>query len=84
MSVRTLFSTAPVRGWRGAARNAAEPSGREDRSTVAPGGDNATVRSLIDNSPLPNALKRELPQVIAARVLALLAHVAESDGKFGK
>jgi hypothetical protein len=67
----------------GAARNAAEPSGREDRPTVAPGGDNATVQSLIQHSPLPTALKRELPQVIARRVLALLAHVALVLGLLG-
>ncbi len=67
----------------GAARNPAEPSGREDRPTVAPGGDNATVQTLIKHSPLPNSLKHELPQVIAQRVLAVLAHVALVLGLLG-
>jgi hypothetical protein len=67
----------------GAARNPAEPSGREDRPTVAPGGNNATVQTLIKHSPLPNSLKRELPQVIAQRVLAVLAHVALVLGLLG-
>jgi hypothetical protein len=67
----------------GAARNPAEPSGREDRPTVAPGGDNATVQTLIKHSPLPSSLKHELPQVIAQRVLAVLAHVALVLGLLG-
>jgi hypothetical protein len=67
----------------GAARNPAEPSGREDRPTLAPGGNNATVQTLIKHSPLPNSLKRELPQVIAQRVLAVLAHVALVVGLLG-
>jgi hypothetical protein len=67
----------------GAARNAAEPSGREDHPTVAPGGNNAVVQSLIKHSPLPNSLKHELPQVIAGRVLAVLAHVALVLGLLG-
>lgn len=67
----------------GAARNAAEPSGREDHPSVAPGADNAAVRTLIKNAPLPPSLKRELPQVIAQRVLAILAHLALVLGLLG-
>ncbi len=67
----------------GAARNPAEPSGREDHPTVAPGGNNATVQTLIKHSPLPTSLKHELPQVIAGRVLAVLAHVALVLGLLG-
>ncbi len=67
----------------GAARNPAEPSGREDRPPVAPGGDSPTVRTLIKAAPLPNSLKQELPQVIAERVLAVLAHLALALGLLG-
>jgi hypothetical protein len=67
----------------GAARNPAEPSGREDRPAVAPGGDSKTVRTVINNVPLPKSLKGELPQVIARRVLAVLAHVALVLGLLG-
>jgi hypothetical protein len=67
----------------GAARNPAEPSGREDRPPLAPGGDNATVQTFIKNAPLPRALKQELPQVIAERVLAAVAHVALALGLLG-
>src|SRR5262245_14120425 len=67
----------------GAARNPAEPSGREDRPTVAPGADSATVKTVIRMAPLPNTLKQELPQVIARRVLAVLAHLALVLGLLG-
>lgn len=67
----------------GAVRNPAEPSGREDRSTIAPGANNETVHTMIQMVPLPNALKQELPQVIAGRVLAVLAHVALVLGLLG-
>ena len=62
----------------GAARNPAEPSGREDRSAAAPGNANAAVQQVIqiakEIAPLPSSLKHELPQVIVSRVLASLAH----------
>jgi hypothetical protein len=67
----------------GAARNPAEPSGRDDRSTVAPGADSVAVRTVIKIAPLPTSLKRELPQVIVQRVLAVLAHVALVLGLLG-
>jgi hypothetical protein len=67
----------------GAARNPAEPSGREDRPTAAPGTNNATVQSVIQMAPLPNSLKHELPQVIARRVLAVVAHIALVLGLLG-
>jgi len=57
----------------GAARNPAEPSGREDRSSAAPGDRNAAVNQVI--AMLPPPLKRQTPQVIVSRVLASLAHV---------
>lgn len=67
----------------GAVRNPAEPSGREEHPTVAPGTDNATVHSMLRMVPLPDALKQELPQVIARRVLAVLAHIALVLGLLG-
>jgi hypothetical protein len=58
----------------GAARNPAEPSGREDQTVVTPaGGQNPTVNRVI--AMLPQPLKRQPPQVIVSRVLASLAHV---------
>jgi hypothetical protein len=62
----------------GAARNPAEPSGREDRPPNAPGNDHPTVKSVISSAEpfLPSLLKRQLPQVIVSRVLAALAHIA--------
>src|SRR5208282_1084009 len=65
--------TLPVED--GAARNPAEPTGREDRSPVAPGNDNPVVREWARMLPVPTSLKRELPQVIVSRVLASLAHI---------
>lgn len=67
----------------GAARNPAEPTGREDRPTVAPGGNSPTVQKIIKHSPLPNSLKQERPHVIAGRVIAVLAHLALSLGLLG-
>jgi hypothetical protein len=71
----------------GAARNPAEPSGRGDRSAAAPGSSSAAVQQVIEMAkeiaPLPSSLKRELPQVIVARVLASLAHVALVFGLVG-
>ena len=65
--------TLPVE--EGAARNPAEPTGREDRPPVAPGNDNPVVRKWARMLPVPTSLKRELPQVIVSRVLASLAHI---------
>lgn len=67
----------------GAARNPAQPTDREDRPSVAPGGNSPTVQKIIKNSPLPEALKQERPQVIAGRVIAVLAHLALSLGLLG-
>jgi hypothetical protein len=60
----------------GAARNPAEPSGREDRPSVAPDDDNPALRRYVDMSPLPPSLKRKSVQVIVSRVLASLAHLS--------
>jgi hypothetical protein len=60
----------------GAARNPAEPSGREGPSAAAPRNESGVVKQVTEILPLPHALKRELPQVIVSRVLATLAHVA--------
>ena len=64
----------------GAAMNPAEPSGREDRPPMAPGPDHPAVQQAVEQvikiAPLPSSLKRELPQVILQRVLAVLAHLA--------
>jgi hypothetical protein len=59
----------------GAARNPAEPSGRENRSPAAPGPDDPAVEQVKNMIPLPSSLKHELPQVIVQRVLASLAHL---------
>jgi hypothetical protein len=59
----------------GAARNPAEPSGRENRTPPAPGADNPAVEQVKNMIPLPSSLKQELPQVIVQRVLASLAHL---------
>jgi hypothetical protein len=58
-----------------AARNPAEPAGREDGPPLAPGNDNQAVQQVIQIAPLPPSLKQERPQVIAQRVLAILAHI---------
>jgi len=57
----------------GAARDPAEPSGREDRTTAAPDVRSPTVEMIM--APLPSSLKRQKPQVIVGRVLAVLAHI---------
>lgn len=67
----------------GAARNPAERSEREERPAVAPGANNATVRTMLSMVPLPTSLKRQLPQVIASRVLAVLAHLTLVVGLLG-
>ena len=59
----------------GAARNPAEPSGRENRSPPASGPGNPAVEQVKKMIPLPSSLKQELPQVIVQRVLASLAHL---------
>jgi hypothetical protein len=64
----------PVRD--GAARNPAEPSGRENRPPQTPGPDNPAVEHVKNMIPLPSSLKQELPQVIVQRVLASMAHLA--------
>lgn len=74
-----LVETVSLPVEEGAARNPAVPTGREDRAEdkkLAPGEENAAVKQVIEIAPLPNALKHERPQVIASRVLALLAHLA--------
>jgi hypothetical protein len=65
--------TLPVED--GAARNPAEPTGREDRPPVAPGTDNPVVRQVARMLPVPPSLKRQLPHVVVSRVLASLAHI---------
>jgi hypothetical protein len=64
----------------GAARNPAEPSGREDRSTDVPGDRDPRVQQVIKMSPLPPVLKRQQPAVIVSRVLASLAHLGLALG----
>jgi hypothetical protein len=65
--------TLPVED--GAARNPAEPTGRDDRPSVAPGNDNPVVQQVTRMLPVPHSLKRQLPHVIVSRVLASLAHI---------
>jgi hypothetical protein len=57
----------------GTARNPAEPSGRDERSSAAPGDHNPAVNQVMDL--LPQQLQRQTPHVIVERVLASLAHV---------
>jgi hypothetical protein len=59
----------------GAARNPAEPSGREDRSVPGPGENNATTNQIIKIAPIPSVLKQQRPVVVVSRVLASLAHL---------
>lgn len=77
-----LVETVSLPVEEGAARNPAEPTGREDRvdKKVAPGEENPAVKQVIEIAPLPNSLKHERPQVIAARALAVLAHLALVSG----
>lgn len=67
----------------GAARNPAEPTGREDHPPIAPGANNPAVRTMIEHAPIPSSLKEEPTQVIAQRVLAVLAHLALVLGLLG-
>ena len=62
----------------GAARNPAEPTGREDRVTASSAKADstaATVKQVIPDALLPPSLKQQRPQVIVSRVLAVLAHI---------
>src|SRR5262249_47359819 len=67
----------------GAARNPAEPTGREDHPPIAPGANNPAVRTMIEHAWIPSSLKEEPTQVIAQRVLAVLAHLALVLGLLG-
>jgi hypothetical protein len=64
----------------GAARNPAEPTGREDRSSSVPGDRDPRLKNMIKLSPLPPVLKRQAPAVIVSRVLASLAHLGLALG----
>lgn len=72
-----LVETVSLPVEEGAARNPAEPSGREDRNARVPAVEegNGAVKQVIEIAPLPPSLKQERPQVIVSRVLALLAHL---------
>jgi hypothetical protein len=70
-----LVETVSLRVEDGAARNPAEPSGREDRATAATIEHAAAVGKVIQSVPLPAPLKKQQPQVVVGRVLASLAHV---------
>jgi hypothetical protein len=61
----------------GAARNPAEPAGREDRAVASLVANEqiSKVKQVIPDALLPSSLKQERPQVIVSRVLAVLAHV---------
>jgi hypothetical protein len=59
----------------GAARNPAEPAGREKSAPPGAIDANSPVNRVLQITPLPSSLKRELPQVILSRVLAMLAHL---------
>ncbi|MGC8642442.1 MAG: hypothetical protein ACP5XB_21485 [Isosphaeraceae bacterium] len=68
----------------GAARNPAEPAGREEQtvsSSPAPAAAAAAVKHAIEPI-LPPSLKQEPAQVIASRVLAVLAHCGLVVGLF--
>lgn len=76
-----LVETVSLPVEEGAARNPAEPSGREDRNArpTPPNGAGA-VEQVIEIAPLPSSLKQQLPQVIVSRVLAVLAHLGLAAG----
>jgi hypothetical protein len=58
----------------GAARNPAEPSGREDFASAKPSNEPSPAVSQVI-AMLPPPLKRQTPQVIVSRVLASVAHL---------
>jgi hypothetical protein len=78
-----LVETVSLPVEEGAARNPAEPSGRDDRAAAAPVSASPMVKQVTEILPLPPSLKRERPQVIVSRVLASLAHVGLVLGLFG-
>ncbi|MGO9596626.1 MAG: hypothetical protein ACLP7Q_01245 [Isosphaeraceae bacterium] len=74
--VLLLVETVSLPVHDGAARNPAEPAGREERPAAEAAADKAqdtAVKQVIEPF-LPRSLKREPSQVILSRVLALLAH----------
>nr|WP_303652844.1 hypothetical protein [Paludisphaera mucosa] len=80
-----LVETVSLPVGEGAARNPAEPSGREDVNARPPASadepeEKGTVQQVLDIAPLPSSLRQERPQVIVARVLAVLAHLGLVSG----
>ncbi|MDB5353004.1 MAG: hypothetical protein JWN86_4251 [Planctomycetota bacterium] len=74
-----LMETVSLPTDQGSARNPADPRAKpneagEPKSPEAAAGA-ATVKQVLDQTPLPTALKRKPPQVIVARVVAGLAHL---------
>lgn len=63
----------------GAARNPAEPRSKQGEAAKGKAADSSPlsdpVNQVIQNAPLPKALKLNPPQVILSRVLASLAHL---------
>jgi hypothetical protein len=77
-----LVETVSLPVEEGAARNPAEPSGREDMSVRprSPAEESVAVKQVIEIAPLPDSLKHERLSVILKRVLAVLAHLALVSG----
>ena len=59
----------------GAARNPADPGGRDEPPSEGLLAANSPVNQVLKMTPLPSSLKKSKPQVILSRVLASLAHL---------
>ncbi|MDR3633459.1 MAG: hypothetical protein P4L84_06445 [Isosphaeraceae bacterium] len=70
-----LAETVSLPLYEGAARNPAEPSGRDDPPPAGTVGPNAPIAKAVKNAPLPTALRPNPPQEILKRVLASLAQL---------
>lgn len=70
-----LAETVSLPLYEGAARNPAEPSGRDDPPPAGTVGPNAPIATAVKNAPLPTALRPNPPQEILKRVLATLAQL---------
>ncbi len=80
-----LIETVSLPVDQGAARNPADPHSQSDEPepAPAPGAGSATVKRVLSQTPLPPVLRRRSAEVIVARVLASLAHLAIVLGLLG-
>ena len=70
-----LAETVSLPLYEGAARNPAEPSGRDDPPPPGTVGPNAPIAKAVERAPLPTPLRPNPPQEILKRVLASLAQL---------